>query len=389
MLLTRFADSNALQIENATKILHRYGCEPILVNEEPGALFLTKIRNGSMERLRTELQQLPGVLHVIDIGGPYVLSSRDAREKRTQIRITDDVVIGGKEFVVMAGPCSVESLPQTMDIARSVKEAGASVLRGGAFKPRTSPFSFQGLREEGLEILKAVRGETGLPVISELLGQRKLEAVDDAVDIIQIGMRNSQNYMLLKEVGKLESRRPVLLKCGIGSSLDEFLCAADYILSGGNPNVILCLRGTIGFSQETRSSMNVADIPALRKRTHLPIVVDPSHVAGRWDLVPAISAAALVAGADGLLVEVHHSPEQALSDGEQSLKPERFHRMMHRLRLLAPIIGRKVAECSSPRFRDRGHPMRDFCMEDPPDTEAFDSLEETQNVIKGAHGVNP
>ena len=229
-----------------------------------------------------------------------------------------------------------------------------------------------------------MRKETGLPVVSELLGQRELEQVDEAVDIIQSGMRNNLNTMLLKDVGRLPSHRPVLLKCGIGTSLDEFLCAADYILDGGNPNVILCLRGTIGFSMETRSSMNVADIPALRKRTHLPIVVDPSHVAGRWDLVPAIAAAALVAGADGLLVEVHDDPAHALSDGEQSLLPERFHRMMHRLRLLAPILGRSVADCSSPTFHDRGHPMNDFCMEEPTGALYEDSLQETARVLMGA-----
>lgn len=329
-------------------------------------VMLAKVGAGEVAAVTALLEAMPGVERVVDIKSRYVLSARAAVADRTVVRITDELSIGGTEVVVIGGPCSVESHEQTSSVALAVKSAGARALRGGAFKPRTSPFSFQGLEEDGLDILERVRSETGLPVVSELMSVRKLEAMDRAVDVIQIGMRNALNYPLLKEVGALASRRPVLLKCGIGTSLEEFLCAADYVLAEGNPNVILCLRGTVGISQESRCSMNIVDVSALRRMTHLPIVVDPSHVAGRWEFVPSVAAAALVAGADGLLVEVHDHPEDALSDAEQSLKPERFHQMMHRLRLLAPVLGRTVAECETPVCVPDGHPLEELCLEAPP-----------------------
>ncbi len=390
MLLVTLVDPSDRELEEAIHILD--GDQSSMSNvhcirDANHVSLVARVVNGEGGQVQDALAGLHSLKDIRCINTPYVLSARDARAERSVVELSPDVRFGGKEFTVIAGPCSVESHEQTLSVARAVKQVGARALRGGAFKPRTSPFSFQGLKHEGLEILQKVRAETGLPVVSELLGQRELHAVDESVDAIQIGMRNGLNYMLLKDVGRLASQRPVLLKCGIGTSLDEFLCAADYILEGGNPNVILCLRGTIGFSTETRSSMNVADIPALRRRTHLPIVVDPSHVAGRWDLVPAIAAAALVGGADGLLVEVHDKPKQALSDGDQSLLPERFHRMMHRLRLLAPILGRSVTDCQSPAFHDQGHPMNDFCMEEPASSFNENSLYDIACASHGAKEV--
>jgi len=310
------------------------------------------------------VRPLEFISHVEAIDTSYVLSARHSQKERTVVSITKDLHIGAREFVVMAGPCTVESKEQTYHIAQSVKKAGALVLRGGAFKPRTSPFTFQGLGQRGLEILAQTGQKLGLPIICEMTCQSQLPLFDKHADIIQVGMRNALNYPLLKTCGKLESKKPILLKGGIGATIDEFLAAADYILCEGNPNVILCLRGTIGFSQESRSAINVADIPALRRRTHLPIVVDPSHAAGRWGLVPAISAAALVAGADGLLVEVHHNPLTALVDGPQALLPERFERLMFRLAAIAPAVGRTLAPVEITR-PDDAHPLHDLCLEDP------------------------
>ncbi len=325
---------------------------------------VAKVVNGNRQRLLRDLKADPRVALATTVDTPYVLSSRQVAEGRTRVPIHGGTVVGSEAFVVMAGPCTVESREQTLGVAGVVRDAGALVLRGGAFKPRTSPYSFQGLGKEGLEILAQAREETGLAVISEVMDQRELELVDGHVDILQVGMRNALNYALLRDIGQLPSRRPVLIKCGIGTTLGEFLSAADYVLAGGNPNVILCLRGTIGMT-EARASMNITDLPLLRKRTHLPIIMDPSHVAGRWDLVPAIAAAALVAGADGLLVEVHEAPENALADGDQSLMPGTFHRLMHRLRLLAATLGRTMATAPRPRVKDTGHPLHDLCIEGP------------------------
>ncbi len=321
------------------------------------------------QALAAALSERSGIHRVTAISSPDILAARAAREHRSLVSV-GDVEVGGREFVVMAGPCAVENPPQLEEVARAVRSAGARVLRGGAFKPRTSPFSFQGLGRPALAMLGEIRSATGMPVVSELMDQRELEAMDGWVDLLQIGMRNAQNFALLRDVGRLASKRPVLLKSGAGTTLDELLCAADHILCQGNPNVILCLRGGVSNSRDSRASINLAEIPALRLRTHLPIIVDPSHAAGRWELVPPMAAAALAAGADGLIVEVHGHPEEAHCDGKQALLPERFAAMMARLRLLALSMGRTIAPARLEPLRcpepPEPHPYNDLCLEAPP-----------------------
>lgn len=253
--------------------------------------------------------------------------------------VAGDVEIGGPEVIVMAGPCAVESREQLLATARAVQDGGARILRGGAFKPRTSPYSFQGLKEEGLELLAWVRQETGLPVVTEVMETRKVEMVSDHADILQVGSRHMHDYALLEEVGR--ARLPVLLKRGWCATLDELLLAAEYILKQGNEQVVLCERGIRTFEPSTRNTLDLNAIPFLKRRTHLPVVVDPSHGTGHRWMVPAMSKAALAAGADGLLVEVHSDVDAALSDGEQSLTPEGFRTMMDDLVDLCGVLGRR------------------------------------------------
>jgi 3-deoxy-7-phosphoheptulonate synthase len=262
------------------------------------------------------------------------------REDKTQNTVVDvgGVLIGGPDIVVMAGPCSVESEEQLLATAIAVKRAGAKILRGGAFKPRTSPYSFRGLHEEGLKLLAEARRATGLPVVTEAMDTRHLDAVCAHADMIQIGSRNMQNYTLLEEVGKL--RVPVLLKRGFSATIEEFLLAAEYIASGGNGRIVLCERGIRTFETSTRNTLDLSAVPLLKRYTHLPVIVDPSHGTGLWWLAPHMARAAVAVGADGLLVEVHVNPQAALSDGEQSLRPETFERMMNDIRPVAHAIGR-------------------------------------------------
>jgi 3-deoxy-7-phosphoheptulonate synthase len=270
---------------------------------------------------------------------------RDARAQSTVIAI-GEVVIGGPEVVMMAGPCAVENERQLLDVARAVKAAGASVLRGGAFKPRTSPYSFQGLKEEGLELLAVARAETGLPVVTEVMDARHLEAVLACADILQVGSRNMQNYTLLEEVGRC--RVPVLLKRGMGATLDEYLHAAEYVLKGGNDQVILCERGIRTFEPSTRSTLDLNAVPMLKRCTHLPVLVDPSHGTGHAWMVAPMGCAAVAAGADGLLVEVHTDPAHALSDGGHALTPEAFARMTVQVAAVAAAVGRRSKTGSGP-----------------------------------------
>ena len=330
-------------------------------------LLILRTENEDRDRVR-RIEQQPGVARVSALPGPFLLSAREIFSRRTQVAIVPGLALGGRAFLVMAGPCAVEGEAQIRSIAATVAACGAQVLRGGAYKPRTTPFCFQGLGSPGLDLLCRAGREHGLPTISEVLDQRHLDEVASKADLLQVGMRNALNYTLLADIGRHPLRRPVLLKCGIGTTLREFLCAADYILAGGNEKVILCLRGSAGFGNTSRAVLNMAELPALRRMTHLPIMVDPSHAAGSRDLVPALAAAALAAGADGLLVEVHDHPEKALSDGPQSLTPEQFGRMMHRLSLLAPALGRTLAGPARPAMHGDEHPLRDLGMEGP-DTE--------------------
>ena len=250
------------------------------------------------------------------------------------------IKIGGKKIVVMAGPCSVETEEQIISVAKSVKLGGAAMLRGGAFKPRTSPYSFQGLKEKGLELLKIAKQETGLPIVTEIMSADKIERFVEDVDVIQVGARNMQNFELLKELGK--TNKPILLKRGLSATIEEWIMSAEYIMAGGNDNVILCERGIRTFETYTRNTLDLSAIPAVKKLSHLPIVIDPSHASGMWWMVEPMAKAAIAAGADGLIIEVHNDPEHALCDGAQSLKPERFAHLMGELKGIAQIIGREM-----------------------------------------------
>jgi len=285
------------------------------------------------------LEALPGVESVMPILKPFKLVSREFRAEATVLDI-DGVSVGGDKVRVIAGPCSVESEESLIKTAREVKAAGATILRGGAFKPRTSPYDFQGLGVKGLEYLAAAKKETGLPLVSELMDPRDVELFDRYVDIVQVGARNMQNFRLLKEVGRM--KKAVLLKRGLSATIKEFLMSAEYIASQGNSNIILCERGIRTFETATRNTLDISAVPVLKEETHLPVFVDPSHAAGRWSLVTQLSKAAVAVGADGLMIEVHHDPENALCDGAQSLKPVKFVQMMKEVDSVARAVGRSL-----------------------------------------------
>jgi 3-deoxy-7-phosphoheptulonate synthase len=281
----------------------------------------------------------PGVESVTRIMKPYKLASREFKPQDTVVRV-GNAGIGSSRLVVIAGPCAVESREQLEEAARIVKDAGALVLRGGAFKPRTSPFSFQGLEKRGLELLSEVKRKYGIPIVTEVVDPHAVELVAEYTDILQVGARNMQNFSLLMELGRI--KQPVILKRGLASTVTEWLTAADYLLAGGNNDVILCERGIRTFEDSTRFSLDISSIPVVKKFSHLPVIVDPSHAAGHYTLVPAIARAAIAAGADGLLIEVHPNPKQALMDGLQSLTPSDFNRLMNEIRQIAAALGRSV-----------------------------------------------
>jgi len=295
----------------------------------------------------SRLAGLAGVQECIPVTKPYKQVSREWRAQPTVVSFPGGLTIGGDDVVVMAGPCSVESAGQILEAAYAVRDAGATMLRGGAFKPRSSPYSFQGLGLKGLELLARAREETGLLIVTEAMDADGLDAVADVADLIQIGARNMQNYSLLKQAGR--GRKPVLLKRGLAATIQELLLSAEYILAEGNPNVILCERGVRTFDSATRNLFDLAAIAVVHGLSHLPIVADPSHGTGHRDMVIPLARAAVAAGADGLLVEVHPMPEQALSDGAQSLYPIQFGQMMRDVRLIAEAIGRRVAEPAGTR----------------------------------------
>jgi 3-deoxy-7-phosphoheptulonate synthase len=289
------------------------------------------------------LESMPGVIECIPVSKPYKLVSRDVKEENTVVRIATplgEVSFGGNAIAMVAGPCAIETREQAFAIAERVKKAGAKLFRGGAYKPRTSPYSFQGLGEPGLKILAEVRDKFGLGIVTEAIDNESLELVEKYADVIQIGARNMQNFSLLKRAGK--SEKPVLLKRGMSATLDDFLLAAEYVLSEGNYNVILCERGVRTFSDHTRNTLDLSVIPAVQRRSHLPIVVDPSHGTGKRSKVLPLSRAAVAAGADGLLVEVHHDPDCALSDGMQSILPDEFEQLLKEVRQIAGVLGRTV-----------------------------------------------
>lgn len=290
----------------------------------------------------SRLAGLPGVQECIPVTKPYKQVSREWRPQPTIVQFPGGLTIGGDDVVVMAGPCSVESATQIVEAAHAVREAGATMLRGGAFKPRSSPYSFQGLGRKGLELLARAREETGLLIVTEAMDPEGLDAVAEVADLIQIGARNMQNYSLLKRAGR--ARKPVLLKRGLAATIQELLLSAEYILAEGNPNVILCERGVRTFDSATRNLFDLAAVAVVHGLSHLPIVADPSHGTGHRDMVIPMARAAVAAGADGLLIEVHPNPDQALSDGAQSLYPVQFSQLMREVRLIAEAIGRRVAE---------------------------------------------
>lgn len=289
------------------------------------------------------LESLPGVVECIPVSKPYKLVSRDAKEEDTVVRIptpSGDVQVGGQHVALVAGPCAVETEEQCLAIAERVKKSGARLFRGGAYKPRTSPYSFQGLGESGLKILSKVRAKHGFGIVTEAIDNESLDLVEEYADVIQIGARNMQNFSLLKRAGR--AKKPVLLKRGMSATLDEFLMAAEYILSEGNYNVMLCERGVRTFSDFSRNTLDLAVVPAVKKRSHLPILVDPSHGTGKRHKVLPLSRAAVAVGADGLLIEVHHEPDKALSDGMQSILPEEFAELAAEMRQIAAILHRTV-----------------------------------------------
>ncbi|MGB2661546.1 MAG: 3-deoxy-7-phosphoheptulonate synthase, partial [Candidatus Omnitrophota bacterium] len=312
------------QIDHIVSKIERLGLKP-WVSEGVERTIIGVIGEEDVLRIQP-LEGIPWVERVIPILKPYKLASLDFRPEPTEIVLGKDVVIGGKKIVVMAGPCSVEGKEMLLDTAETVKAAGATVLRGGAFKPRSSPYSFQGLGEEGLKYLAEAKKKTGLLIVTELMDVRDIKMFLKYTDVIQVGARNMQNYDLLKEIGK--TRKPVLLKRGMANTIKEFLMSAEYILAGGNTKVILCERGIRTFESFTRFTCDINAVPALKSLTHLPVVVDPSHATGRWGMVSSISLAAIAAGADGLIIEVHPNPEDAVSDGNQSLLPVNFEKLM-------------------------------------------------------------
>ena len=289
------------------------------------------------------LESMPGVIECIPVSKPYKLVSRDVKTDNTVVRVPTplgEVAFGGADIAMVAGPCAIETREQAFTVAKQVKAAGARLFRGGAYKPRTSPYSFQGLGEAGLEIMADVRKEFGLGIITEAIDHESLDLVEEYADVIQIGARNMQNFSLLKRAGR--AKKPVLLKRGMSATLDEFLMAAEYLMSEGNYAVILCERGVRTFSDFTRNTLDLAVVPAVQKRSHLPIVVDPSHGTGRRNKVLPLSRAAVAVGADGLLVEVHHDPDRALSDGPQSILPAEFEQLIREVRQIAAVLGRII-----------------------------------------------
>ncbi len=337
MIIVMRASASVKEIEHVTSRIDELGFQVHLSQGSERTIIGVIGDERPLDRAMFEVME--GVERTVSILPPYKLASREWRPEGSVITV-GDTRIGGSRLAFMAGPCSVESRGQLLEIAYAVKEAGATLLRGGAFKPRSSPYTFQGLGVQGLEILAEAREATGLPIVTEVMAPDKVELVAEYADVLQIGARNMQNYPLLQAVGK--TRMPVLLKRGMMSTIEELLMSAEYILAGGNYEVMLCERGIRTFETYTRNTTDINAIPALKHLSHLPVIGDPSHSTGKWPLVIPVARAMVAAGADGLIVEVHHDPEHALSDGAQSLKPERFAQMVHEARRIAEAVGRTV-----------------------------------------------
>ncbi len=296
---------------------------------------------GEEDKARLQpFEAFPGVESVLQIQKPYKFVSREFRKENSLVKIAPGIDVGGEKIIVMAGPCTVENRERLLNIAKAVKKSGAKVLRGGAFKPRTSPYSFQGLKEKGMKFLYEAKQESGMPIVTELMDPRDIPLFLKYSDIIQIGARNMQNFELLKEVGK--TKKPILLKRGMANTIKDFLLSAEYIISEGNHSVILCERGIRTFEDSTRFTLDISAVPVIKKLSHLPVMIDPSHCSGIWDYVAPLSKAAVAIGADGLLIEVHDDPEKAVCDGPQALKPKKFDVLMAELKLIAKAVGRSI-----------------------------------------------
>ncbi len=342
MIINMAVNATEEQIDHVVKRIQECGFQAHLSRGEERAVIGVV---GKSEKHRGELEALqaaPGVEEIIRITHPFKLASRNFRPEGSVVELGKGVSIGGTEIVAAAGPCAVESAAQIGEIADKVARAGAKLLRGGAFKPRSSPYSFQGLGEEGLKLLRAAADANGLLVVSEVMDPSQIDVMLPYVDVMQVGARNMQNYYLLRALGEIQ--KPVLLKRGMSATIEELLLSAEYIMSGGNYNVILCERGIRTFDTYMRNTMDIAAIPVIKQLSHLPVVADPSHGTGRRDKVGAMARAAVAAGADGLLIEVHQDPERALSDGAQSLYPDQFAQLMAEARMIAPAVGRRIAE---------------------------------------------
>ncbi len=340
MIIVMKKGASQAELSAVSKKIIELGYQPHIIHGEIRNVVGAVGEERGKEKL-TILESMPGVEHVVPILKPYKLASLEVQPEPSAIEIVPGLSIGGKEFIVVGGPCAVESHDQICETALAVKAGGARLLRGGAYKPRTSPYSFQGMEEEGLKLLAEARDITGLPIVTEVVNPRDVETVAKYADIMQVGARNTQNFALLKLLGQID--KPILLKRGMATTIQEFLMSAEYILSEGNRRVILCERGIRTFETATRNTLDISAVPVLKQQTHLPVMIDPSHATGHAHLVPSMCYAAAAAGADGLLVEVHPCPEKAASDGPQSLRPEEFRAMMEKLKLFVEAADRELA----------------------------------------------
>ncbi|CAG7839140.1 3-deoxy-7-phosphoheptulonate synthase [Clostridium novyi B str. ATCC 27606] len=331
--------TNALK-ENIEKIKEAIMAKGIGVHESKGDKFSILGLVGDTSNLDPDqIKANEDVEKIVRVQEPYKKANRIFHPKDSIIKVNNRFV-GGNKLSIMAGPCSVESEEQIVKLAKDVKKSGATFLRGGAFKPRTSPYSFQGMGVEGLELLKIAKAETGLPIVTEIMSTNLVDKFVEDVDVIQVGARNMQNFDLLKELGR--TNKPILLKRGLSATIEELLMSAEYIMAGGNDNIILCERGIRTYETYTRNTLDLSAIPVIKKYSHLPVIVDPSHAGGSWWLVEPLAKAAVAVGADGLMIEVHNNPEKAKSDGAQSLKPEKFHELMKQLSIVARAVGREI-----------------------------------------------
>lgn len=338
MIIVMKRNASANEVKEVMAHIKEVGLNPVIIEGTERDVIGVTGDTATVD-IRT-IRANKNIAEVLRVSEPYKLTNRAFHPENTQIKV-DNEIIGGKQLAIIAGPCSVESEEQIVNIAKRMKAAGANFIRGGAFKPRTSPYSFQGLELEGLRLLELAKKETGMPIVSELMSTKYLDEFVERVDVIQIGARNMQNFDLLKEIGKTQT--PILLKRGLSATYKEWLMSAEYIMSEGNGNVILCERGIRTFETETRNTLDIQAVPVLQRRTHLPIIIDPSHAGGESYLVPAGAKAGVAAGADGLMIETHEDPANAWSDGEQCLTPDEFDKLMEQIRVLAQVEDRTVA----------------------------------------------